>query len=245
LVDRALEDGMERIVHLSTTALFDPSGRTVADEDTPLVAEGADTYALSKTAPEKHLRKLQDEGAPISIVYPPGVIGPNDPGLSEAMKGIQQFLQASVLITSSGFQMVDVRDLATLHVTLIEREPAVGRFIASARFLDWEELADLLDAAAGIRLRRLQLPGRAVRLFGRLGDRLRPFVDIDPSLSREATRLATQWVAFDASRAESTLGVKFRDPIETLFDTVKWLAAEGHVDADRALRFTHPGRGRN
>jgi nucleoside-diphosphate-sugar epimerase len=161
------------------------------------------------------------------------------------MKGIQQFLQASVLITSSGFQMVDVRDLATLHVTLIEREPAVGRFIASARFLDWEELADLLDAAAGIRLRRLQLPGRAVRLFGRLGDRLRPFVDIDPSLSREATRLATQWVAFDASRAESTLGVKFRDPIETLFDTVKWLAAEGHVDADRALRFTHPGRGRN
>ena len=178
-------------------------------------------------------------------MHPPGVVGPDDPGLSEAMKGIQQFLQASVLITSSGFQIVDVRDLAALHVALIERDPAPGRFIASGRFLEWEELAELLDRAAGIRLPRLQLPGRAVRLFGQLGDRLRPFLNLDPSLSREATRLATQWLAFDASHTESTLGVQLRDPMETLFDTVRWLAANGHVDADRALRFTHPGRGRH
>ena len=67
---------------------------------------------------------------------------------------------------------------------------------------------------------------------------------MDPALSREATRLATQWIAFDASRAESELGVMFRDPIETLMDTVRWMAAEGHIDEGRALRFTHPGLGR-
>ena len=244
LIDRALEDGMERIVHLSTTALIDIAGQESANEDTPIVEDG-DTYALSKSAPENHLRKLQDAGAPISIVYPPGVIGPDDPGLSEAMKGIAQFLQASTIITSSGFQIVDVRDLADVHTALIEREPQAGRYIATARYLDWEEMADLLDQAAGIRLPRLSLPGPAIRFMGRLGDRLRPIMNIDPSLSREATRLATQWVPFDASRAERDLGIKFRDPLETLFDTVRWLAANGHVDADRALRFTHPGRGRN
>jgi len=244
LVDRALEDGLQRVVHLSTTALFDTTGREVANEETPIV-EGGDTYALSKTAAEKHLRKLQDEGAPVSIVYPPGVIGPDDPGLSEAMRGIQQFLQASVMITSSGFQIVDVRDLAAVHLALIERDPEPGRFIATGRFLQWEEFADLLDAAAGIRLPRMQLPGRAVRFFGRLGDTLRPVLDLDPSLSREATRLATQWVAFDGSHTEHKLGMKFRDPLETLFDTVRWLAAHEHVDPERALRFTHPGRGRN
>ncbi len=244
LIDRALEDGIARIVHLSTTALFDTTGLEVADESTPVV-DGGDTYALSKTAPENHLRTLQDQGAPISIVYPPGVIGPDDPGLSEAMRGIQQMLQASVMITSSGFQFVDVRDLADLHAVLIDRDPPqAGRFIATARYLEWEEYAELLDRAAGIRLPRAKLPGQAVRFFGRLGDRLRPFVDIDPALSREATRLATQWVAFDAGLAEQELGVKFRDPIETLMDTVRWLAAEGHIDQERALRFTHPGRGR-
>lgn len=244
LIDRALEDGLQRIVHLSTTALFDTTGLEVADETTPIV-KGGDTYALSKTAPEKHLRELQAQGAPLSIVYPPGVIGPDDPGLSEAIRGIQQMMQASVMITSSGFQTVDVRDLAALHLALIERTPPQpGRFIATGRFLPWEEYAELLDRAAGIRLPRVRIPGRAVRFFGRLGDRLRPFVDLDPALSREATRLATQWVAFDASRAERELAVKFRDPIETLMDTVRWLAAEGHIDKERALRFTHPGRGR-
>lgn len=244
LIGRALENGMERIVHLSTTALLDTTGLDVADEQTPIV-KGGDTYALSKSAPELHLRSLQDQGAPISIVYPPGVIGPDDPGLSEAMRGIQQFLQASVIITSSGFQTVDVRDLAAVHAALIDRDtPQPDRFIATARYLEWEEFAELLDRAAGVRLPRAKLPGAAVRFFGRLGDRLRPFVDLEPSMSREATRLATQWVAFDAARAERELGVKFRDPIETLMDTVRWLAAKGHVDRERALRFTHPGRGR-
>lgn len=91
---------------------------------------------------------------------------------------------------------------------------------------------------------RAKIPGRALRFFGRVGDRLRPFFDVDPALSREATRLATRSVAFDASRAESELGVVFRDQIETLMDTVRWMAAEGHIDEGRALRFTHPGRGR-
>ena len=207
--------------------------------------KGDDTDALSKTAPENHLRSLQDEGAPLSIVYPPGVIGPDDPGLSEAMRRIQQIMQASVMITSSGFQTVDVRDLAALHTALIERTPPRrGRYIATGRFLPWEECAELLDRAAGIRLPRAKIPGRAGRFFGRVGDRLRPFFAEDPALSREATRLATQWVAFDASRAESELGVVFRDPVETLMDTVRCMAAKGHIDEGRALRFTHPGRGR-
>jgi nucleoside-diphosphate-sugar epimerase len=245
LVERALDDGLRRVVHLSTTALLDTSGLELADETAPVI-DSQDTYALSKTAAELHLRALQEQGAPIAIVYPPGVIGPDDPGLSEAMRGIQQFLQASVLVTSSGLQNVDVRDLAALHVALIDRAaPVPDRFIAAARYLPWEEFAELLDRAAGIRLPRLNLPGGAVRFFGRLGDRLRRFVDLDPTLSTEATRLATQWVAFDASRAERELGVKFRDPIETLMDTVRWLAQEGHVDPKRALRFTHRGRGRN
>ncbi len=244
LIDRALEDGVERIVHLSTTALLDTSGLKVATEDAPIV-EGGDTYALSKSAPEIHLRRLQGEGAPVSIVYPPGVIGPDDPGLSEAMTGIQQFLQASVVVTSSGFQTVDVRDLAAVHLALIERKPEPGRFIAAGRYLRWEEFAELLDRAAGIRLPRINLPGRAIRFLGRLGDRLRPLIEVDPSISREATRLATQWVEFDSSHVTAELGIRFRDPYETLNDTVRWLAEKGHVDPERALRFTHPGRGRN
>ncbi len=240
-VDRALDDGLERIVHLSTSALFDTSGLTKADETTSIVEVG-DTYAISKSVPERYLRQLQDQGAPFSIVYPPGVIGPNDPGLSEAMVGIQQFLQATVLVTSSGFQPVDVRDLAQVHTALINRDPGLGRFVATGKSLPWDDFAELLDRAAGVRLTPMPLPGRAIRV---IGDMICLFVNLDASISREATRLATQWVELDGSGTERVLGIEFRDSHETLFDTVRWLAAEGHIDKDRARRFTHPGRGRH
>lgn len=244
LIERAVEDGIEHIVHLSTTALFDTSGCTVANESTPIHEKG-DSYAQSKSLPERHVRMLQDRGGPISIVYPPSVIGPDDPGMSEGMLGIQQFLSSSVVTTSSGFQIVDVRDLALTHKLLVERPPAPGRYITASRCMDWTEFAELLDRAAGIRLPRMKMPGQLLRTLGRVGDALRNVMDIDAALSREATRMATQWVAFDGERTETELGIKFRDPVETLYDTVRWLAAKGHIPADRAIRFTHHGRGRD
>lgn len=245
LLERALESGIERIVHLSSTTVFDTKGLERADEATPIIEDG-DAYAASKVAAELRVRALQESGAPISITYPPGVIGPDDPGLSEGVKGIAMLLRDGVAITSSGLQTVDVRDLAAVHVALIERKPAPGRFITAAEYLPWAEFAERLDQAAGVRVPRFDVPGQAIRLAGRVGDQLRRYVglEIDPIVSREASRFATQWVEFDASQTTQTLGVPFRPAVESLYDTVRWLAETGHVDPSRALRFTHPGRGR-
>jgi len=245
LIERGLEDGIQRVVHLSSTTVFDPRGLERADETTPIVQDG-DAYAASKVAAERHVRMLQDRGAPIAITYPPGVIGPDDPGLSEGVKGIQMFLKDAVMITSSGLQTVDVRDLAAVHVALVERPPKPDRFITAAEYRPWAEFAELLDQAAGVRLPRIELPGEAIRLAGRIGDQLRrfAFASIDPMMSREASRFATQWTPFDASRTTRELGVAFRPALESLADTVRSLAERGLVEPARALRFTHPGRGR-
>jgi nucleoside-diphosphate-sugar epimerase len=245
LIERGLESGLERIVHLSSTTVFDTRGLERADEETPIIEDG-DAYAASKVAAERHVRALQQAGAPIAITYPPGVIGPDDPGLSEGVKGVAMLLRDGVAITSSGIQTVDVRDLAAVHVALVERKPAPGRFVTAAEYLPWAEFAERLDQAAGVRIRRFEVPGEAIRLAGRVGDQLRRYVgmEIDPIVSREASRFATQWVALDASRTTKELGVTFRPALESLSDTVRWLAQAGHVDPSRALRFTHPGRGR-
>jgi dihydroflavonol-4-reductase len=249
LIERGLETGIQRIVHLSSTTVFDPrarsGGQERADESTPIIEDG-DAYAASKVAAETRVRALQNAGAPVAITYPPGVIGPDDPGLSEGVKGLQLLLRDGVAITSSGLQTVDVRDLAAVHVALIERKPAPGRFITAAEYLPWSEFAERLDEAAGVRIPRFEVPGSAIRLAGRVGDQLRRFagVEIDPIISREASRFATQWIPFDAGHATRELGVAFRPALESLKDTIRWLAQAGHIDPARALRFTHPGRGR-
>ena len=244
LIERAADDGLERIVHVSSVAVFDTQGLTQADESCPIHTRG-DAYARSKAAPENYVRDLQKRGAPITITYPTSVLGPDDPGLSEAMRGIAAFFQSGVIITSSGFQLIDVRDLAELHLRLIERKPAPGRYLATAPYIPWEEFAEMIDRSAGLRQPRLRLPGALVRGLGQLGDRLRWVGEIDPMMSTEATRLATQWIRFEAHAARSDLGIEFRDPVETLKATVRFLAEAGHIEKERALRFTHPGRGRD
>jgi nucleoside-diphosphate-sugar epimerase len=243
LIENALESGIERAVHLSSTTVLETRGRSTLDE-TAAVVTGGDSYARSKAAPENRVRELQESGAPIAITYPPAVVGPDDPGLSEGMKGLAAQLQSAVLITSSGFQLVDVRDLATIHRLLLEAPPKPRRYVVASRFMPWEEFAELVDRAAGIRIPRVNIPGRLMRGFGSMGDVLRNFVPIDPMLSREATHFATQWIEVDASRVSDDLDFSFRDPTETLADAVRWLASAGHIPPDRALRWTHKGRGR-
>ena len=57
------------------------------------------------------------------ITYPATVIGPDDPGLTESHVGMQSYLTAFVPLMSSGNQYVDVRDVAELHLRLLERRP--------------------------------------------------------------------------------------------------------------------------
>jgi hypothetical protein len=43
--------------------------------------------------------------------------------------------------------------------------------------------------------------------------------------------VATQWAEADSSKTLELLGLGFRDPLETLADTIHWMHRAGHVEA--------------
>jgi hypothetical protein len=55
-------------------------------------------------------------------------------------------------------------------------------------------------------------------------------------LTSEAMSVATQWAEADSSKTLEALDLCFRDPLETLADTIRWMHRAGHVDA----RFVGP-----
>jgi nucleoside-diphosphate-sugar epimerase len=225
----ARQRGLRAIVHVSSlSVLFSPGGPPIAP-DAPLAAAG-NAYVRSKTEAERFVRRLQAEGAPICTTYPPAVIGPDDPGLSVGNLAIQSLLRYGVALTSSGFQLVDVRDLAALHVALLAQGAAPGRYLAAGHFLTWRALADRIDALSGERLRRVRIPGPALRLFGRLGDAVRRVYPFDFPLTREAMEMATRWPGSEESTAVDALGIRFRDASETLADTLRWLWRADHLE---------------
>jgi nucleoside-diphosphate-sugar epimerase len=216
VMNGALELGLSRMLYMSSIgALFRPN------------------QPRSKSDAELIVRRLQDQGAPIRTVYPAAVLGPDDPTLSPANQALRTFVRYLAFSTSSGFQFIDVRDLATVQARMLELECAPGRHIAAGHFLRWHEFADAIVAVAGVRQRRLSIPGVLLRAAGRIGDALDHVwhLDLPFPLTSEAMSVATQWAEADSSKTLEALGLGFRYPLETLADTIRWMHRAGHVDA--------------
>jgi nucleoside-diphosphate-sugar epimerase len=75
VVEAALAGHVGRLVHISTTSVYDRDRADgEVDEDTPLVAEG-DAYSLSKAEAEREVLAGMQRGLAATILRPPAVLG--------------------------------------------------------------------------------------------------------------------------------------------------------------------------
>jgi nucleoside-diphosphate-sugar epimerase len=235
VVGGAARRGVSRIVYVSSLSVFFVPGGPPVAPDLP-IAPPTTAYARSKAEAEVYVRGLQDEGAPIAISYPAGICGPDDPGMSDANHAVYSWYRDTGVVTSSGFQCVDVRDVAQLHVKLLEAAPGPHRYSAAGEMLSWEDLYPLLDSVTGGRVRRFRVSGRVLRAAGTVGDVVKRFYDFNFPLTRDSMEFATQWPGADASRTERDLGLVFRPARETYRDTLRWMYRAGHLTADHVGR---------
>jgi dihydroflavonol-4-reductase len=213
----------------SLGVFFVPGGPPLSPERP--IAPGTTAYARSKAQAEVYVRRLQEHGAPIRISYPAGIVGPDDPGMSAANNGVYAWVRDAGLITSSGLQVVDVRDLAALHVKLLELPPGQHRYAATTEMLSWAEVYALVENLTGNRVRRFRVPGRLLRAAGSVGDMVKRVHDFSFPLTRDAMEFTTRWPGADAEHTTRELGVGFRDVADTFRDTLVWMYRAGHLTA--------------
>ena len=232
VIGNAFAAGIERVLYVSSVVALYRAGQAHLTTEALGDAEGS-AYTRSKIECEAYIRSLQATGAPIRTTYPAGVIGPDDPGLSEANRGILAFFRDTPVVTDTGLQMVDVRDVAAAHLKLLEAPTGPGRHLLGGHFVPWARLADLMEEITGRKLRRYPVPGAVMRASGVIADVVKHVWDFQFPLSHEAMRIMTQWVPVEVAQDESAMRFAFRDPRVTLGDTLRWLSAAGHLPADR------------
>jgi dihydroflavonol-4-reductase len=230
VVGGAARRGMPSIVHVSSLSVFFVPGGASLSPSLP-ISPGTTAYARSKAQAEEYVRRLQDRGAPIRISYPAGIVGPNDPGPSAVNSGLVSLMRDIWVITSSGLQVVDVRDLAALHVALLGLPAGPHRYAAATEMLTWTEMYELCSRLTGTRPRRATVPGFLLRAAGTIGDVVKRFYDFDFPLTRDSMEFTTRWPGADTDRTSRDLGVRFRDVAETYRDTLTWMYAAGHLSA--------------
>ncbi len=231
VVDAALELEIDRIICLSSiTAIFDPDGSKVTENAAPRPSRMP--YGRSKVEAELYLRARQAEGAAIAIIYPGGVIGPDDPSLSDSCRAIKHRVENGFRIFGNGgMQYVDVRDLSRLIVSLVERGGS-GRLLIPGVYASWVEQADMIERVSGCSLTRITASGWKLRLAGRLFDMARKFKRIDTPISAETMRYATLWPRIKNSTELEQRGIELRDMASTLDDTLRWMVAVGHLSSE-------------
>lgn len=227
IVNTALELRIPHILYVSSVStMYNHEGKTVT-EASPL-AEVHNGYGKSKLEAEKWVRQQRTQGHPIAIVYPAGITGPQDPGLSSNNLSFLYYLNATTINTQGGQQIIDVRDLALVLRLMIEQR-TLGRYIVGGHFLPWPQLINHLETTVGKKVNTVRVPGSALRGLGQGLDWLRRFIAFDTLFTAEAMRYATLAPVASSDKLLKELDIEFRPVEETMRDLVLWAAKEDHI----------------
>ena len=207
--------------HRGSKALF-----TEADWTDP-TSPDAYPYVRSKTIAERAAREwVAAEGGEMEFVTvnPSLVLGPLLSGdFSASIEAVKRMLEGSLPgLPHFGFGVVDVRDVADMHVRCLNLPGLAGeRFLASGRFLWMREVAEILREGLGQQARkvpRLTVPNFVMRIAARF----------DPVVRQVIGELGQVRDA-DASHARHKLGWIPRPEAESVLATARSLIDLGLV----------------
>jgi UDP-glucose 4-epimerase len=222
LVTAAVDGGLDPVVQVSSYVALFPSPTGLIGPDTPPAA-GRSAYGRTKSAADRFLRGLQDEGAPVVVVYPPGIVGPalgDRPGI--AAEGWAPLLRQRTTVTVRGIMpMVDVRDIADLHAALMRPGGGPRRLPCGGQVLTFDEVLDALEEATGRPFRRVRVGARGFRGMGRAFEAAARVLPLPPSFSYEAAWLLTKGQHVDDAAALAVLGRPWRDVRAGLIEAVR------------------------
>jgi nucleoside-diphosphate-sugar epimerase len=226
VVEAGIKAGVQRIVLTSSVAAASRNAtlvESVSDETvwTDLNDPNVSAYARSKTLAERMAWDLiaSSGGATTLVAVNPSVVlGPVLSGdYSASVQVVERMLSGMAPgIPRLGFNFVDVRDVADLHIRAMTAPEAAGqRFIAAGTFGWMADLAILLrarlgDAANKVPTRRV--PDFLVRLAALVNKELRTAV---PRLGQKRD--------FTSAKAQATLGWRPRPLEETVLDCARSL----------------------
>lgn len=224
--------GVTRFVMTSSAAAIayghGRGSRTFTEADwTDVTHPDAYAYVKSKTIAERAARDwVAAEGGTLEYctINPTLVLGPIMSGnYSTSVEVIQKMLSGALPgCPDLAFGVVDVRDVADLHVRALTAPDIAGeRFIASGPTYKLIEVARILKARLGAKARKVPsrtLPDFLVRISAMFDPLVRQVIG-------ELGKVRT----LDASHARTVLGWATRPPEETIADCANDLIARGLV----------------
>lgn len=229
----AREVGVAKVVYTSSVATmgFKRDG-TIVDEDTPVsVADMIGHYKRSKFLAEQETIAAARAGQHVMILNPTTPIGPNDGKPTPTGRIIVDFLNRNFpAYVDTGLNLVDVDEVARMHVVALERGRPGERYILGGENLTLKQILDRLSAITGLPSPTMKVPHAVAMAFAFFDENVTGKLrGKEPRATVEAVRMGRKMMFATSAKAERELGFQTMPVYTALRAAVDWFLAHGYA----------------
>jgi dihydroflavonol-4-reductase len=215
--------GIKRIIMTSSIATVgyghgQVTGKRVYDETFSTNLDNMQftwAYCVGKTKAEQRAWAFcREHGIDLTTIHPGAIIGPAlDADASISIQMVTGLLDGSTpAMPSNGFAVVDVRDVAALHVAALEHPEAKGqRYLATSAYTPFLQVAEILAAAyPDYAISQKRVPDWLIKLIARFGGPARQIIN---DIGNEKH--------YDPKKSVGLLGRPYITPRQAILDTAE------------------------
>jgi dihydroflavonol-4-reductase len=221
-LEAALEAGVPKIVYTSTIGVFGNTHGKIVDESYRVEMQSlASEYERTKwTAHYEVAVPLQQQGAPIVIVQPGGVTGPDDTSPLNMVYDFYLNRMPVMMGPRAGVTVAHVDDIADGHLLALEKGRNGESYILTGPAITYQQMMEMWQSICGVPAPKVWLPGWAAALSSRLVGGLEQAFKLKIALSSEALMTQADYTYYGtADKAQREFGWQPR-PLEATFTEV-------------------------
>lgn len=224
--------GLPRLVMTSSASALGEVRGTVGTETSLHRGRYLSSYERSKHLGEEAVRAVAERtGLDVVYVLPSSVQGPGR--ASGTGKLLLDILNGALpAIVESRLSIVDIADCTEGHVRAEHHGEAGRRYLLNGATMTVAEGVALLERLTGAEISVRTLPGALAAAGGTAYEGLQRLQGKHPRFCREMVRTLLHGHAYDGSRAERELGLRYTPVEETVTRTLRWFAEQGMLTRD-------------
>jgi dihydroflavonol-4-reductase len=233
LLRLARSAGIPRVVSTSSVATmgFKTDG-TVVDESTPVTeADMIGHYKRSKWLAEQAALEAARDGQHVIILNPTTPVGALDTKPTPTGRIIVDFLNGNFpAYVETGLNLVDVEEIARMHLAALERGTPGERYILGGENLTLKQILDRLATISGLPAPNLKVPHSVAMTFAFFDEAITGKLrGKEPRATVEAVKMGRKMMFASSAKAEQALGHRVSNVDAALRAACGWFVKNGYV----------------
>lgn len=232
VIDACLECNVKRLVYTSSVHAFvePPLGTPIVESTEIDPKKVTGDYAKTKATATLEVKKAIKQGLDAVIVHPSGVIGPYEYKLSNTGQMIIDYVNKKIPGCIEGaYDFVDVRDVASGIILACKNGINGDNYILSGERVTIDELFRMLESITKINSPTFKVPSWMAMVISPFMQAYSAIKKSKPIITPYSIHTLSSNSQISHEKAEKMLGYSHRPMINTIKDTVDWLASAGRI----------------